>query len=883
MPGSTVLATHERAGRVETTRLGLRIREPTSAPPEQSAPLAAEQPFVAGAASFGALLLEVELESTGESARIDTRLRNASDRPVHVESVALGLRWTDHGVRSLRFLRNGWQSWSYTGAQPLDEVGAPPFPSGSWLRGLHHSLGTPPEDRTGWHESDWVTVVGAAAGGSACCVGALERGRAFGIVYLRPVGDAVLAEVELRLDAVLAAGEERALERVHVALGVDANALLEDFAERHGRLAGARAAAPFVAGWCSWYHFFHDVSEADLLRNLEALSADRNGLPVEVVQLDDGWQRAVGDWLETNDRFPRGLAALAREIRAAGFVPGLWSAPFCVVAESRLFEEHAEWLLADRDGPLRGLLNPRWSADASVYVLDTSRAEVLAHLEALLRTLVEQGFGYLKLDFLYVAALQARAQDPRVGRAERLRGGLEALRRGAGEEAFLLACGCPLGAAVGVVDGMRVGPDVAPSWRAEPALPIPGIEPTLPSTRSAVRSILARAWTHRRLWLNDPDCLVARADAALSDAETRTLAAAIAATGGMFLFSDEVPRLSAARRALVRETLGAARRVDALGLPGRARALELLGGEFASGVVAADAEGASVALVNALDQPSPRRLEVDALGLAPLAGAPEALLGTRPPQSAPPDALTWALAPHESALLRTRRAVRLAVFCDFDGTFSVQDVGATLAKRHAGDRRPAVWARYERGEITAWEYNLEILEGLALPRVEVERFLQTVELDPGARDLVAWCERHGVPFQVLSDGFDANLNRLQQLHRVRFVYQANALRYDRGHWRIAAGHPYPGCGCGTGTCKRGCLEAFRAGRPGAMLVHVGNGRVSDLCGALAADVVFAKDTLASELEALGHPFEPFATLHDVIAGLERLWAGEGSARVPEAR
>jgi 2-hydroxy-3-keto-5-methylthiopentenyl-1-phosphate phosphatase len=53
-------------------------------------------------------------------------------------------------------------------------------------------------------------------------------------------------------------------------------------------------------------------------------------------------------------------------------------------------------------------------------------------------------------------------------------------------------------------------------------------------------------------------------------------------------------------------------------------------------------------------------------------------------------------------------------------------------------------------------------------------------------------------------------------------------------------------------------------------VHVGNGRVSDLCGALAADVVFAKDTLAEELAAQGVAFEPFATLRDVVAGLDRL-------------
>ena len=60
-----------------------------------------------------------------------------------------------------------------------------------------------------------------------------------------------------------------------------------------------------------------------MLRNLEALARAPDGLRVEVVQIDDGYQRAVGDWLDTCDRFPRGLEALAREIRDAGFTrPG---------------------------------------------------------------------------------------------------------------------------------------------------------------------------------------------------------------------------------------------------------------------------------------------------------------------------------------------------------------------------------------------------------------------------------------------------------------------------------------------------------------------------------------------------------------------------------
>ena len=46
---------------------------------------------------------------------------------------------------------------------------------------------------------------------------------------------------------------------------------------------------------------------------------------------------------------------------------------------------------------------------------------------------------------------------------------------------------------------------------------------------------------------------------------------------------------------------------------------------------------------------------------------------------------TEAPAGDESVIPRSEssKPIQLAVFCDYDGTFSVQDVGATLAQRHA--------------------------------------------------------------------------------------------------------------------------------------------------------------------------------------------------------
>lgn len=211
----------------------------------------------------------------------------------------------------------------------------------------------------------------------------------------------------------------------------------------------------------------------------------------------------------------------------------------------------------------------------------------------------------------------------------------------------------------------------------------------------------------------------------------------------------------------------------------------------------------------------------------------------------------------------------LVVFCDFDGTFSVQDVGSTLAQELLPSKRKRLWKRFEQGEFTAWSYAMALLDGLSLPEKDLDSFLETIDLDPGARAMLDWCSAEEVPFRILSDGFDWNLERLQAMNHIRFEYHANHLEYEGDSWRLAAGRPDQSCGCGTGSCKRGLIASYREEYPDAFCVHIGNGRVSDLCGALEADLAFAKDTLAPALDELNHAYMRFDTLHDVLAVFSR--------------
>lgn len=506
--------------------------------------------------------LDVEWSATPEL--LTWSVANQADDAVTVDAVALVCR-LEAAVEPLRVLRHGYQSWSPTSVATFREDEDPSRSAGvrSLVLGMHHAdsgVAEPFELR-----SELVTALRDATG-SVVVVGFLGGWEHDGTIRVRLARDGT-DTIEVWIEAYLGgirleSGERRDLHEVALSNGEgDPSPLLERWAATLAEIGRARATAPYQVGWCSWYHYFHDVSEADLRANL-ALAGD---WPFDVFQLDDGYQSAIGDWLTTNDRFPTPIDGLASVIAAEGRTPGIWLAPFVASPFSRVAAEHPAWFASHEPTgtPLVGVYNEAWGG--AVHTLDTTNPEVLERIEDVARALVEAGYPYLKLDFTYAPSLPGTYRDPSQTPAQRVRAGFDAVRRGAGPDAFLLGCGAPLGASVGAVDGMRIGADVGPWWHApasaQRAVAHEGGEP---STVNAWRNTLSRSFMHRRLWINDPDCLMLRTDKTELDREqVRAWALAVGVSGGMALVSDDLSLLGAEARALLDEVISLGRESDA--------------------------------------------------------------------------------------------------------------------------------------------------------------------------------------------------------------------------------------------------------------------------------------------------------------------------------
>ena len=108
--------------------------------------------------------------------------------------------------------------------------------------------------------------------------------------------------------------------------------------------------------------------------------------------------------------------------------------------------------------------------------------------------------------FLYAAALPGRRHQEVDGETA-YRRGLMAIREAAGD-AYLLVCGAPIMASLGLADGIRVGTDVAPYWDNSGYTQYL-YDYSFPSTLNAIRLCLGRLWLMPVINL-DPDVVFFR-------------------------------------------------------------------------------------------------------------------------------------------------------------------------------------------------------------------------------------------------------------------------------------------------------------------------------------------------------------------------------------
>src|SRR5262249_25503229 len=134
--------------------------------------------------------------------------------------------------------------------------------------------------------------------------------RFIGRFYVRPKSVQVVVDTE---GLKLGPGQTWELEEFQFGAGGDRNALLAALAERIAHHHPPLRWESVPTGWCSWYCFGARVTAAQVLGNLDFIAREVPSL--RYVQIDDGYQPAMGDWLETGKAFGGGVHDVLRQIR----------------------------------------------------------------------------------------------------------------------------------------------------------------------------------------------------------------------------------------------------------------------------------------------------------------------------------------------------------------------------------------------------------------------------------------------------------------------------------------------------------------------------------------------------------------------------------------
>jgi 2,3-diketo-5-methylthio-1-phosphopentane phosphatase len=210
----------------------------------------------------------------------------------------------------------------------------------------------------------------------------------------------------------------------------------------------------------------------------------------------------------------------------------------------------------------------------------------------------------------------------------------------------------------------------------------------------------------------------------------------------------------------------------------------------------------------------------------------------------------------------------MRVFCDFDGTVSVEDATDLVLSRFADPKWQDVEKLWKQGLIGSAECMRRQIALIRASRQQLDELLDTVSIDPGFLDFLSFCIKHGLPVAIVSDGVDYFIKRILARHGSHSLpIIANVLKHapvdGRDAYSLSSPFAEPGCASRAGVCK--CRTIAGDGP----CIFVGDGR-SDFCVSDKPDVVFAKGALSDFCTMRGIPFVSYDSFAEIPLILEEM-------------
>ena len=200
---------------------------------------------------------------------------------------------------------------------------------------------------------------------------------------------------------------------------------------------------------------------------------------------------------------------------------------------------------------------------------------------------------------------------------------------------------------------------------------------------------------------------------------------------------------------------------------------------------------------------------------------------------------------------------------DFDGTVTDIDIIDAVLEAFARPEWRKVETLWEQGIIGSGECLKRQMSMVDQPLGRLLEYIDGFSIDSTFKDFAGYLDARGIPYAIISDGFQVFIERLLAnagLGRVP-VY-ANLLREDSGTMKTI--FPYSHPDCKSANCKCAAVSDLSKERS---LIVIGDGR-SDFCLAHQARHVFTKKNLSGYCRENNIPHTPFDSFAEIASFLE---------------
>jgi 2-hydroxy-3-keto-5-methylthiopentenyl-1-phosphate phosphatase len=225
----------------------------------------------------------------------------------------------------------------------------------------------------------------------------------------------------------------------------------------------------------------------------------------------------------------------------------------------------------------------------------------------------------------------------------------------------------------------------------------------------------------------------------------------------------------------------------------------------------------------------------------------------------------------------------LKIFCDFDGTITKKDVWVDALGKFISDKGEfsKLCIDFEKGKITARDCikkELDLIDNFDFSTFN--SYIEKQELDEYFRDFIKYCRRNKHEIFILSEGLDYYIDYVLKKFGIDVKYYCNSMVIKEsesehaGHIKLSCEFPYSDENCTwCGMSKRNILINNTNDYENEISVFIGDG-VSDYCVSNYADIVFAKNTLASYCWKNNITYFEYRNFNDIIIKLDKLTTGK---------